>query len=277
MMKRTFKPMHIIQKESGRMGTGNWDAFPFELLNTVYDVAKKWGEKLKNIEKPWLCWGVQDDICQIQQKLVMEMGWTPVVGHDTNIVPTVLDGSFYIDFNEGFNFDHMRMYFPLEFVFLFVDKIAFWHSDFLMSIEDMQYCVEKFEFLGKDEMAMVWNRGRLFGLRDRHANKWYALVGCTTRDASRKQFDLGCGFWRHIEKHPNFKKEDYRREPFYDHEIGVTNWQKKYKGHIVRLKLSTRGHMTSRECKHSFSKEEDLTNNFNLVNVCKQLGIDHYL
>jgi len=266
--------MHVINKKSGRVGSGSWDAFPHEMFAQVEKQAKNWQSELSNIDRPWLCWAVQDDLCKLQQALVKEVGWTPVVGHDTNIKPTILPGSHYIDFNSQFKFDHLRMFFPLEFVFLFVEKIAFWHSDFLMSLTDMRKCATAFETLRDSEMAMVWNRGRLFGLRDRHANKWYALVGCTTKAASKEQFELGCGFWRHIERHPNFRSEDYKKEPFYDHEIGITNWNKKYGGKIIRLSPSVIGHMTSRECKHIFSKEEDLTCNFDLRDMCKKLKIE---
>ena len=268
-----FKPMHLINKNTGRVGAGSWDAFPIEMLPQVIEQAKEWKEVLNGIERPWLCWAVQDELCQIQQKLVMKVGWTPVVGNDTNVKPEILPGSIYIDFNSLFQFDHMRSYFPLEFVYLFSDKMAFWHSDFLMSYKDMKACADTFDNLSDSQMAMVWNRGRLFGLRDRHANKWYAVVGCTTKSASKQQFELGCGFWRHTDKHPNFIPSDYKKKPHYDHEIGITNWQKKYGGKIIRIRPSMYGHMTSRECKHIFSKEEDLTKNFNFRTICDELKI----
>lgn len=269
--------MHIIQKESGRIGSGNWDAVPEEMIDVILKIASGWKTFFFNIKKPWLCWGVENKICQIQQKLVLETGYTPVVGHDTNLVPTIIPGAHYFNFNEILQLPHMIMFFPLEFSFLFAEKIAFWHSDFLMSREDMQKCATAFDNIQDGEMAMVWNRGRWFGLRDRHANKWYALVGCTTKKASSEQYKLGCGFWRHIEKHPNYRKEDYKKPPFYDHEIGITMWHKKYAGVIHRLTPQTEGHMTSRACKHVYSKEEDLAKHQNLVKVCEILKIDDLL
>lgn len=266
--------MHIIQKESGRIGSGNWDAVPEKMINSIMELAAEWKTFFSNIQKPWLCWGVEDKLCQIQQKLVLEAGYTPIVGHDTNLVPTIVPGSRYFDFNSSLKLSHMIMFFPLEFSFLFTKKIAFWHSDFLVSREDMAKCVAIFDKVSDGEMAMVWNRGRWLGMRDRHANKWYALIGCTTQKASSEQYKLGCGFWRHIEKHPNYRKDDFKKIPHYDHEIGITMWNKKYGGTIHRLTPSTIGHMTSRACKHDFSKEEDLARYQNVEKVCKTLGIE---
>ena len=269
--------MHRIAKTDGRIGSGNWDAFPTDLIERVQEAAVEWREALGQIEKPWLCWGVEKTMLRLQQRLVLEAGWTPVVGHDVNLEPEIEQGSVYVDFNRQLQLPHMRIFFPLEWIFLWVDKIAFWHSDILLSTSDMRDCAATFDRLKNGQVSAVWNRGPWFGLRQRHANKWYAVVACSTKGASLDQYEKGCGWWRHIAKHPNFRENDYRKTPHYDHEIGITMWHKKYGGNVVRIRPSMKGHMTSSRCKRTISKEEDLATNFHVAEMARNLGIGHLL
>src|SRR5260370_20632573 len=86
------------ERTVGRVGSGNWDAFPIERLSEIHRAAAQWAEKLKSIEKFWLCWCISNQLCWcisnqlcwcisnqwcvLQQRLVQYVGWTPVVGND---------------------------------------------------------------------------------------------------------------------------------------------------------------------------------------------------
>ena len=171
-------------------GKGNWDKFSIPIEN-IYEVAAEWKQKLIGVERPWLCWNVSDRWCTLQQKLIQEIGWTPVIGFDPRCgPPTPLPGSVVIDFNAHFGFEVMWPHFPLEFAFLFADRLAFWHADLLCRLEVMHSLKRTFEGLVEGEMAAVPNfGGRRNYLRRRHHRYW-ELVGCTTRSASKSQFDL---------------------------------------------------------------------------------------
>jgi hypothetical protein len=113
------------ERSVGRIGAGNWDAFPIEILPDIYRASEQWAATFKEIKKPWVCWCVSNPWCVLQQRLVQYAGWTPVVVHDTNIEkPVVLPGSVYLDFNKSLKLPRLLMYFILEWVFLFSDKLA---------------------------------------------------------------------------------------------------------------------------------------------------------
>ena len=91
--------------ELAQFGQGQWPAF--RALNIdleeLMNIAMEWGRQLESIDRPWLCWNVNDDWCFVQQKLVTEAGWTPVVGFDPRVGPPrrVLPGSIVFDFNKN--------------------------------------------------------------------------------------------------------------------------------------------------------------------------------
>src|SRR5947209_5182610 len=115
-----------IGRTAGRCGTGNWGASP-PSLGEMFAAAKDWADALRGIERPWLCWNVDPDWCLVQQKLVLEVGWTPIVGSDSGNPPPLLPGAVYVDFNRRLRLPAMWMHFPLELAFLFCDRLAFWH------------------------------------------------------------------------------------------------------------------------------------------------------
>ena len=84
-------------------GYGDWHAFDLP-LETVYEAAREWKEQLRGIEKPWLCWHINDRWCTIQQRLVQAAGWTPVLGWDPQFGPPNPEpGAVVVDFNRRFN------------------------------------------------------------------------------------------------------------------------------------------------------------------------------
>jgi hypothetical protein len=149
------------ERTIGRVGAGNWDAFPLGKIADIHRASRRWSEELKKIQKPWLCWCISNQWCTLQQRLVQYAGWTPVVGHDTNIEnPVVLPGSVYVNFNADLKLPRLLIYFILEWIFLFTDKLAFWHADFLLSNGDMLKAANCFEDLQQGEFAMPWSSGR---------------------------------------------------------------------------------------------------------------------
>ena len=121
---------------TGRAGTGNWDAYRSG-MDRIYASAEKWRTALRDVKQPWLCWNIDDEWCSIQQRLVQAVGWTPVIGWDPNSCParrTVLPGSVEIDFNADLQFPALWPHFPMEFAFLWTERLAFWHADLLESM-----------------------------------------------------------------------------------------------------------------------------------------------
>src|SRR5215468_4474036 len=118
--------------DSYRTGAGNWDACNIP-LDVLCAAAERWQPILDSVARPWLCWNVDPDWCLVQQRLALEVGWTPLVGGDPRLPrPILLPNSLYIDFNAEFRLPTMFMHFPLEFAFAFAGRLAFWHSDLLV-------------------------------------------------------------------------------------------------------------------------------------------------
>lgn len=274
-----------------QFGKGNWAGFPVP-LGTVYEAAAEWKQALAGVDRPWLCWNVSDHWCTVQQRLIQEFGWTPVIGFDPRCGPpkTVLPGSIVIDFNAKFGFPIMWPHFPLEFAFLFSDRLAFWHADLLCRLETMHKMKVMFEGLRDGEMAAVPDYGsRRHFYRFRHHRYW-ELAGCTTRGASKSQFDQGAGWWRNFNQHPNCpnEKERARRSKYYyDSGVGIMYWKRRLGGHVVTLphKWVAEGHCTSISKKNyqqvqpggqrNLSAEIDL--NFDITEVAKRLKISQFL
>ena len=278
-------------QDPSQVGKGNWAEFPIP-LEKIYEAAEGWSRTLAATPKPWLCWNVSDRWCSLQQRLIQAMGWTPVIGFDPRCGPpkTVHPGSIVIDFNEPFGLPIMWPWFPLEFAFLFADRLAFWHADLLCRMEVMHQLKNTFESLEDGAMAAVPDYGsRRHFYRYRHHRYW-ELVGCTTRAASKSQFEQGAGWWRCFSEHPNCpnEKEHKRRAKYYyDSGVGIMFWKRQLHGKVVPipLKLVNEGHCTSINRKNyrqvepggprNLSAEIDL--NFDIEEVARQLGIDNLL
>jgi hypothetical protein len=102
-------------------------------------------------------------------------------------------------------------HFPLEFAFLFSDRLAFWHAYLLCRTETMHKLKVMFEGLQDGAMAAVPDFGsRRYIYRFRHHRYW-ELAGCITRGASKSQFDQGAGWWRCFDHRPNCPNEKERQ------------------------------------------------------------------
>lgn len=285
--------MSVLERnvDPSQRGKGNWEAFTLP-LDIVYGAAAEWRGALVGVERPWLCWNVSDRWCTLQQKLIQAIGWTPVIGFDPRCgaPQTVLPGSIVIDFNARFGFEVMFPHFPLEFAFLFADRLAFWHSDLLCRLDVMNQLKNVFEGLRDGAMAAVPDLGsRRHFYRFRHHRYW-ELVGCTTRSASRSQFDHGAGWWRRIEFHPNCpnEKERRRRSKYYfDHGVNIMYWKRQYHGQVIDIpqRLVAEGHCTSINKKSYYwaqpgglrNQPKEIDVNFDIEKVAASLGIAHLL
>jgi hypothetical protein len=275
-----------------RAGKANWAAFIYELA-TIEAAIEKWRKKLDQISHPWLCWNVDDNWCLVQQRLVASVGWTPVVGFDPRIgPPTVISEGILIDFNKDLGFPAMNMIFPLEFVFLFAERLAFWHSDLLIRREKMSELAKIFASLADGQTSAVDLRPSLPRRLRGDRGRFWELVGCTTRAASADQFDKGSGWWRHIECHPNCPKKSAeaktRKKYTYDHGAGILYWKKFYEGTVIPISNSyvDEGHCTGigksdymrlspRDARRNLGRELSL--NYNLKHECKRLGLLDFL
>jgi len=277
--------------DPSQRGKGNWEEFPLP-LDAIYGAAAEWRQALAGVERPWLCWNVSDRWCTLQQRLIQEIGWTPVIGFDPRCGPpqTVLPGSIVIDFNARFSFEVMFPHFPMEFAFLFADRLAFWHSDLLCRLEVMHQLKDVFEELQDGTMAAVRDLGsRRHIYRFRHHRYW-ELVGCTTQGASKSQFEHGAGWWRKFAFHPNCtdeKERSRRSKYYYDHGVSIMYWKRHYHGQVTNIphRLVAEGHCTSIN-RNSYRWEQpggqrnqpaEIDLNFDIEEVASRLGIAHLL
>ena len=277
--------------DPSQVGKGNWAGFNIP-LDKIFRAAEEWNQTLSGVKYPWLCWNVSDRWCTLQQRLIQEIGWTPVIGFDPRCGPpkTVLPGSVVIDFNAHFGLQIMWPHFPMEFAFLYAERLAFWHADLLCRMEVMQYLKSTFQALPDGALAAVPDYGGRRNLLKFRHHRYWELVGCITRAASKSQFDHGTGWWRYIKDHPQCTDEDerHRREKYYwDSGVGIMYWKRKYGGKVIDIpaKKVEEGHCTSINKKNyrqvqpggprNLSAEIDL--NYNIEEVAARLGIAHLL
>ncbi|MCM3563258.1 hypothetical protein [Hydrogenophaga intermedia] len=274
-----------------RKGMGNWEAWGDD-VEPIFRAAEKWAEALKGVALPWLCWNVDSDWCLLQQRLVQNAGWTPVVGFDPRVgVPeNVVSGAVVVNFNAGLNLPVLYPHFPLEFAFLFVDRIAFWHSDLLLPEAKMREMAQVFAGLPEGTTAAVSTTGwrDLFSVRHR---RFWELIGCTTRAASRDQYEKGCGWWLHFQSHRNrsINSGDSRLSNYYwDHGTGIFYWKHRHGGRVLSLKEKdfSAGHFSQikfegyrRVSPNNEFRDlsRDLTGNFELRRCAEQMGLKNLL
>lgn len=272
--------------DPSQVGKGNWAGFNIE-LRRVFAAAEEWREALRGVRLPWLCWNVSDRWCMLQQRLIQEVGWTPVIGFDPRSgPPTVLPGSILIDFNKNFGLEVMWPHFPMEFAFLYAERLAFWHADLLCEMEVMRDLAKLFEELPDGATAAVPQRGGRRHFFNYRQHRYWELVGCTTAGASRSQFEHGTGWWRYMSEHPNCTDEKERRRRakyYYDSGVGIMYWKRRYGGTVVDIpeRKVAQGHCTSINMKkykqvnpggaRVLGAEIDL--NFDIEEVAQTLGI----
>lgn len=280
-----------VSKELYRAAKANWGAFKLP-MNDVCRHVEVWRTALEGVEKPWLCWSVNSEWSLVQQRLVRAVGWTPVVGFDPRAGrPETIPEAVVVDFNAGFGFPAMHMVFPLEFVFLFADRLAFWHSDLLVREQTLHGLADQFSALEDGWVSAVDDRGSVISRLRGHTPRYWELVGCTTRSASRDQFERGCGWWRHIAEHPNCpqgREQERRQKIGYDHGVGIYYWSKYYggkvqgvpeslvaEGHCTRIKNTNYERQSPEDERRDLSK--DLPHNYDLSEVCGRLGLSQFL
>ena len=275
-----------------KAGTGDWKYFNVP-LEQVFDIAKGWKNILSDIQKPWLCWNVSPLWSILQQKLVLAVGWTPVVGFDPRVgAPPIIEGSILVDFNERLQLPVLWPHIPLEFAFLFADRLAFWHADLLCRLPVMTQLADQFASLRDGQMSAVFDSGGLRRRLNFKMHRYWELCGCTTKAASENQFYNGTGWWRQFQVHPKcvLAEERARRNQYdYDSGVGILYWKNKYNGHVVPIdmKLVKEGHcseVTNREYRtlpnHTDPRRDlrsELDLNYSINEVAARLGIAHLL
>ena len=273
-----------VGKTTGKNGTGHWRFWDRSEVD-IRAAASRWALALQGIERPWLCWNMNDRWCLLQQKLVSEVGWTPVVGWDPNCgapPSTLAPGVIAIDFNATLGLQVLYQHVPLEFAFLWADRLAFWHADVIMPRDKMRAAAARFESLKDGEMAAVKTYGGLRNLLRPKYHRYWEVLGCTTRAASLAQYQDGCGWWRGFQDHPNSPQsgpERERRDRFYDdHGCGVRYWRH-YRGGSVREwseRWIAKEHFsvsTVQDYRRAGSKSEEMDINFDLAAIARRFGI----
>jgi hypothetical protein len=291
LAREPLYPLHEANLDPA-IGTGNWKSYSLP-MDLIYEAAAKWKVHFSGIERPWLCWNVSPRWCLLQQKLVHSVGWTPIVGFDPRVgLPPLLPTAIPIDFNSDFQFPVMWPHFPLEFVFLFAPRLAFWHADLLCRFSVLNDLARLFSSIRPGSTAAVLDRGGVRNLLSFKTHRFWELCGCTTAEASADQFRVGAGWWRCIDHHPNCTDPTERlgRQLYsYDSGVGILYWRNVYKGNVidVGIRRLVEGHCSEigaakyvhapdhRGPKRNLALELD--QNYSLDEVAERLGIDSLL
>jgi hypothetical protein len=266
-------------------GTGNWRAFNLP-WDKVTAAAETWRAAAKGQPKLWLCWNVNDDWCLLQQKLVAEVGWTPLVGWDPMCgvgCPPLVPNAIAVDFNASLGIPSLFMHVPLELAFLWVeDKLAFWHSDLVLPRAKMRWLADRFDRLQGKEMAAVFSYGGLRNILQVNAHRYWELAGCTTRASSQDQFDKGSGWWTNLPYHPNAprdaEEQERRKALDREHGIGIRYWEKQYGGKVYGIseRKLAEGHFsatTVKDYRRAATKAKEMEINFDLMQIARKFGI----
>ncbi|MEW6619916.1 MAG: hypothetical protein AB1422_11375 [bacterium] len=282
----------ILSRNEGIIGTGNWKFFPKEYLELVFLSADDWKKQLQGVSKPWLCWCLDEEWCFVQQQLVNAIGWTPVVGTDGRYpTPRLTSRSIFIDFNNRLKLPLMWMHFPLEFAHLFSNILAFWHSDVLIPVSlmrkiDMEFSrIREGQYIGvRAKVGFMQRINRLINGTPLFYKRWFEMIGCTTKGASLSQFQNGCGWWRHIEDHPNTTKRVIDAKPYFEHGVGIWFWEKYFKGEVSEIPFNINPyHYSTNKAgyyrrymnkKVAGSKADELKENFNLQTIISGLELN---
>jgi hypothetical protein len=287
-----FNENKIVEDLRYVSAKGNWRGGQLD-LETLFKAAHEWKKFCKGHDKIWLCWNVDPDWCLVQQKLVKEMGWTPLVGSDSRAKKAkLIDGAIEIDFNEHLHLPMFHMVLAVEFAFLYIeDKMAFWHSDLLVRREKLKTIAGMMTALGENDMLVTKpSRGLKAKLLGKELRFW-ELIACTTRAVSENQFMHGAGWMSNITCHPMAVQSDKERlsraKQYYDHGTGVYYWSKNYKpeswnvvfvaesevdeGHFTRIRAKKYKMSSPNNSRRDLTSELSL--NFDLSAECEKLGL----
>lgn len=275
-----------LVRGAGIAGTGNWHGFNIQ-TEAINRAAEDWRAQVGSADKLWLCWNLSSAWSRLQQRMILEAGWTPVVGHDPNCMPRSLDvvpGAIGIDFNSRLKLPLMWPHFPLEFAFMWAPRLAFWHADLLMPMPLLQSFAKKFTHVPDGSMAAIFTMGGRRNFFRRKMHRYWELIGCTTAQASRDQFSKGCGWWRCFSEHPNTPavEKKFRSSFYYDSGVGIVYWERYCNGKVIRLSerdvapghCSEIGYSGYRKAKH---KGEELDMNFSLPAVAERFNLSRLL
>ncbi len=235
------------EKYAGK-GRGNWACWDHAENDILVAAAERWSKSVPPGDRYWLCWSVDDAWCRMQQKLILEIGWTPVVGADASITgrTTVLPGAIFIDFLDDLPMPDVWTHFPLELVFGWVDRLAFWHADVLLPRLVLRDYARQFEQLRGPVTAAAYSPRDRFQPRTWNNNdRWFEVIGCTTRAASRSQWECGGGWWRHFQNHPNCAVVPDLHRYSWDHGGGIRYWSEALGGQTCRLAFDARYHVST--------------------------------
>lgn len=282
--------MYTAEELRFKTGQGNWKDCVFD-VDVLLREAERWKNQLAGLKKGWLCWNVDDDWCLVQQRLVEQVGWIPIVGFDPRKGPPrrLSRNAVLVDFNASLQLPAMYPHFPLEFAFAYIDRVAFWHSDLLIRLDRMRQIAEIFDGLPDGSMAAIPER-RLRHLLQPKQHRFWELVGCTTRGASRSQFENGCGWWMLYWSHPNQKQPDAPRfkGANWDHGAGIMEWHRHHGGQVREIPLDwvEEGHFSQinnanykRVSPKHYMRDmsAELSLNYGLVDAARKMGLESLL
>ncbi|MEE9476659.1 MAG: hypothetical protein V3V71_08400 [Roseateles sp.] len=293
-MIKTFElPGEQAEYYATASGIGNWEAFNGspDAIHDVLREARHWAQVTAGHDKLWLCWNVDPAWCLIQQALVQQIGWTPLVGFDPRVgPPPLLPGALSIDFNAPFGFRTMYPHFPLEFAFAFVPgKLAFWHSDLLVPVPQLTRYAQSFEDMPDGQIIATKEDVSLTDrLRGKKLTRAWELLGCVSRAGSEHAFMSGCGWWMCFYLHPMLRGHDERRrrvQQYWDHGTGILYWHEHCKGplQLIANREIDAGHFTriGRRDTYKVHGHDDwrrnlameLSANFELEKACESMGL----
>ena len=214
------------------LGTGHWEAFRELKLDMadIHAAGQKWAAAVGGVQRPWLCWNVDHDWCLGQQKLVREVGWTPVVGFDPRVglpprsstvrsVSISMNHSAYPRCGCTFHSSSSSC------------SATASHSGMRTrprSCNKMRAVAERFAKFSPTAPRPRSCRTRTAGnTLARKKRRYWEVLGCSTRGSSRDQFEKGCGWWRNFWMHPSTpaSQASEREAYYYDSGAGIRFWQ----------------------------------------------------
>ncbi len=183
----------------------------------------------------------------------------------------------------------MYPHFPLEFAFAFAPRLAFWHSDLLVPLDQLRRYAERFERLNDRQIVAVEParpfKDRLLRLNNHRA---WELIGCVSRGGSHDNFMTGCGWWACFYLHPMHHGHAERQRKvrhYWDHGTGIMYWRNHCGGDldlIPEMEVDP-GHFTRlrRRATYKVAGHDDwrrdlgneLSVNFSLRAVCASMGL----
>jgi len=279
-----------ICRTEGEGGTGNWRALR-RSVEELAAAASVWQAALGAVQKPWLCWNMNDDWCLLQQKLILEVGWTPVVGWDPNSAikgpGRLASGALAIDFNRDLKMPVLFPHVPIELMFMWADRLAFWHADLLLPLPKMRQAATWFDKLSVSETAAVFSTSGLRNIFRRRQHRFWEVLGCTTKQASADMFKHGAGWWRqwssnHVNLPESASLRTRRSAYNWDHGGGVLYWERECGGKVKRISegFVSEGHFSVTSRKNyirASSKSEEMDLNFDLEDIARRFGLTELL